>query len=89
MCEDKIVDSMINFEDERDVNRVNSDDIRNLMPKKYIDFSKAIKDLGGKLLYIKSGSTGHTFKGVYPSNPEPNYAVVIVVYPKRKLWRYV
>ena len=36
------------------------------MPKKYLDFSKAIKDLGGKLLYIKSGSTGHTFKGVYP-----------------------
>lgn len=81
-----IVDSMIDFEDEVFENKTSSsEDIRNIMPKKYIDFSKAIKDLGGKLLYIKSGSTGHTFKGMYPNEPEkPNYAVKIVAYPKKE-----
>ena len=61
-------------------------DIRDVLPKKYIDFSIAINNLGGKLLYIKSGSTGHTFKGVFPqSNNEKNtpYAVKIVAYPKK------
>ena len=64
-----------------------SEDIRNLVPKKYIDFVKAINELGGKLLYIKSGSTGHTFKGVYPppnKSNKSNYAVKIVAYPKKE-----
>ena len=67
-----------------------SEDIRDLMPKKYIDFGRAISDLGGKLLYIKSGSTGHTFKCVYPplenGDPDPrkSYAVKIVAYPKKE-----
>ena len=64
----------------------NTEDIRELLPKKYIEFSKAINDLGGKLLYIKSGSTGHTFKGVFPPPNEDNqaYAVKIVAYPKKE-----
>ncbi len=65
----------------------NTDDIRELLPKKYIEFGKAINELGGKLLYIKSGSTGHTFKGVHPppnnENKQP-YAVKIVAYPKKE-----
>uniref|UniRef100_A0A6C0EE50 Protein kinase domain-containing protein n=1 Tax=viral metagenome TaxID=1070528 RepID=A0A6C0EE50_9ZZZZ len=63
------------------------DDIRELLPKKYIDFGKAISQLGGKLLYIKSGSTGHTFKGVHPPPNNENkesYAVKIVAYPKKE-----
>lgn len=65
----------------------NTEDIRSLLPKKYVDFSKAINDLGGKLLYIKSGSTGHTFKGVHPPPNNENkqsYAVKIVAYPKKE-----
>jgi serine/threonine protein kinase len=65
----------------------NTDDIRELLPKKYIDFQKAINDLGGKLLYIKSGSTGHTFKSVHLDNKLENklsYAVKIVAYPKKE-----
>jgi hypothetical protein len=65
----------------------NSEDIRELLPKKYIDFGKAINELGGKLLYIKSGSTGHTFKGVHPPPNEDDkqpYAVKIVAYPKKE-----
>ena len=40
----------------------------------------------GKLLYIKSGSTGHTFKGVYPPNEKnkESYAVKVVAYPKKE-----
>ena len=90
MLDDKIVDSMIDFKTDsssENVNYTTSEDIRGLMPKKYIDFNKAIKDLGGKLLYIKSGSTGHTFKGVYPPpniESKPNYAVKIVAYPRKE-----
>jgi serine/threonine protein kinase len=65
----------------------NTEDIRALLPKKYVDFSKAINVLGGKLLYIKSGTTGHTFKGIHPppnnENRQP-YAVKIVAYPKKE-----
>ena len=89
LTNDKLIDSMIDFRNESTSSDVSSncDDIRELMPKKYLDFSKAIKDLGGKLLYIKSGSTGHTFKGVYPppnTLNKPNYAVKIVAYPRKE-----
>ena len=60
-------------------------DIREVLPKKYIDFSIAINNLGGKLLYIKSGSTGHTFKGVFTESNNTPYAVKIVAYPKMLL----
>ena len=88
LVKDKVIDTMVNFKnDDSNDNGLlisTNEDIRELMPKKYIDFNKAIKDLGGKLLYIKSGSTGHTFKGVYPppnNENKPNYAVKIVAYP--------
>lgn len=61
------------------------EDIRELIPKKYLDFNKVICKLGGKLLYIKSGSTGHTFKGVHiEKSDKPNYAVKVVAYPKKE-----
>jgi serine/threonine protein kinase len=86
------IDPIINFQNNTDLSQSleypsNTEDIRELLPKKYIDFTKAISELGGKLLYIKSGSTGHTFKGVHPppndTNREP-YAVKIVAYPKKE-----
>jgi hypothetical protein len=71
MTRDKVIDSLVDFKNDTissDNNIIsNSEDIRDWMPKKYIDFVKPLKILGGKLLYIKSGSTGHTFKGVLPS----------------------
>ena len=65
MVKDKDVESIIDYttqSEEVDSANSNSEDIRSLLPKKYLDFNKTIKQLGGKLLYIKSGSTGHTFK---------------------------
>lgn len=87
MVEGKVLDSMIDSKNEATDGISTNDDIREMLPKKYIDFNKAIKDLGGKLLYIKSGSTGHTFKGVYPPPNEenkPNYAVKVVAYPRKE-----
>lgn len=57
--------------------------------KKYKPFKEVIQKIGGKLLYHKSGTTGHLFKGI--SYPDPNdttncinYAVKIVAYPKKE-----
>jgi serine/threonine protein kinase len=82
------IDSIVDF---RNINNQmikyeDSDDIRELIPKKYIDFTLAINQLGGKLLYFKSGSTGHTFKGVYPIGEKVKkpYAVKVVAYPKKE-----
>jgi serine/threonine protein kinase len=87
MVKDKSIDSIVDYEliseDNNDIEE--SEDIRHLLPKKYLDFNKTIKELGGKLLYIKSGSTGHTFKGVHPDDSDKNsYAVKIVAYPKKE-----
>jgi serine/threonine protein kinase len=60
-------------------------DIRCMLNKKTYNFQKIITQIGGKLLYIKSGTTGHTFKGIYNnSNKSINYAVKIVAYPKKE-----
>lgn len=61
-------------------------DIRCVLSKRIINFQKVITQIGGKLLYIKSGATGHTFKGIIAPNPYTsiNYAVKIVAYPKKE-----
>jgi len=92
ILDNKNIESILDFKENLFINDTNnnSEDIRDLLPKKYIDFGKAINDLGGKLLYIKSGSTGHTFKGIHfdESNKiienKESYAVKIVAYPKKE-----
>ena len=60
-------------------------DMRRVLRKKYLDFGTVINKIGGKLVYIKSGTTGHTFRGFNPNKSEdPNFAVKIVGYPKRE-----
>lgn len=82
------IESIIDFKNNDDSidHYLKSEDIRELLPKKFLDFSLAIEQLGGKLLYVKSGSTGHTFKGVYPPEDKnkESYAVKIVAYPKKE-----
>lgn len=64
----------------------NSNDTRHILGKKIHDFYEVINGIGGKLLYIKSGTTGHTFKGIVSpeSGINVNYAVKVVAYPKRE-----
>lgn len=60
-------------------------DTREVLNKKKYDFNDIIGKIGGKLLYIKSGSTGHTFKGIFPTKDgEINYAVKVVAYPRKQ-----
>ena len=53
------------------------------------NFTEVITKIGGKLKYIKSGTTGHTFQGIF--YPDENcktvcihYAVKVVAYPIEK-----
>ena len=54
--------------------------------KETYNFSSIISKIGGKLKYIKSGTTGHTFQGIYYPNESDkkkyiSYAVKVVAYP--------
>lgn len=61
-------------------------DIRCILNKKYLNFGNVINQVGGKLMYVKSGTTGHTFKGstshLDSDEKAINYAVKIVAYQK-------
>ena len=72
---DSFIEPLIDFNNKSENVSTNSTDIREIIPKKYIDFVKVINELGGKLLYIKSGSTGHTFKGVFPPPNDKNKTI--------------
>ena len=63
-----------------------SDDNSNIeelttLKKKIIDFNKIIHNFNGKIMYVKSGSTGHTFKGILDENNA--FAIKIVAYSKK------
>lgn len=61
-------------------------DIRDVINKNLHDFYDVIKTIGGRLMYVKSGTTGHTFKGKVKCDDgtKLNYAVKVVAYPKRE-----
>lgn len=74
-----------NINTESFVNVSNKTDTKDVLKKKNLDFSEVMNKIGGKLAYVKSGSTGHTFRGFNPENIEdPHFAVKIVGYPKRE-----
>jgi hypothetical protein len=76
----KDLDPMINFNNLSD-NIVNDKNISNMINKKNIDINYVLENIGNNLQYIKSGSTGHTFKGTLCNDNEVcNYAVKIVPY---------
>jgi len=63
------------------------DDINIIFNKKTLNLTDALKKFGNQLVYIGSGTTGHTFKGMAipdPSRPEMelNYALKVVAYPR-------
>lgn len=60
-------------------------DVRVLLNKKKYDFYKIFNGIGGRLKYIKSGTTGHTFKGMLNQDGNAiSYAVKVVAYPKKE-----
>lgn len=72
--------------DEDDSDSQKSFDTRMSLSKKIYDFVTVINQLGGQLEYIKSGTTGHTFKGkiVNSNGDETNFGVKVVAYPKKE-----
>lgn len=88
LLEDTDLESMFDLEhvvSNDYLNNVTS--IKQIFNKKVLVFADAMRSLGNYLLYIKSGTTGHTFKGMSipdPNRPdmELNYGVKIVAYPK-------
>ena len=85
---------IVNFDDtstENFISNVNSidsgdtHDTRVVLKKRLLDFKNIITQIGGKLKYIKSGTTGHTFKGIaQDNNGSFEYAVKVVAYPKKE-----
>ena len=64
-----------------------STDIRSVLDKKIHDFNHVMNSIGAKLVYVKSGSTGHTFKGfTLTENGEVDnsFAVKVVAFPKKE-----
>jgi len=64
-----------------------STDTRKVLGKQYLDFYNVINQLDGKLLYIKSGGYGHTFKGIVLDENEKTkteFAVKVVAYSKKE-----
>ena len=62
-------------------------DTRTVLGKKTLNFYKVINQLDSKLVYIKSGAYGNTFKGIINDenmNEVYAFAVKIVAYPKKE-----
>lgn len=54
----------------------------NSLNKKIIDVRNLFSSLNVKLLYIKSGTTGHTFKAISKKDKNVAFAVKVCAYPK-------
>lgn len=56
-----------------------------VLKKRQLNFAEIVAQIGGKLQYIKSGTTGHTFKGEAKDEYGVlEYAVKVVAYPKKE-----
>src|SRR3989344_452498 len=59
-------------------------DYKYILNKEELNFVNIINKLNGKLTYIKSGTTGHTFKGISNiDNKQIEYAIKVVPFPKK------
>ena len=70
--------------DSNKTGETNSYDTRILLNKKILDIKRVIEKMNGELKYIKSGSTGHTFKGICINGDcKIEYGVKVVAYPRK------
>jgi hypothetical protein len=94
LLEGKDLNTLVNFDTtdtehyigrDNDMESGDSYDTRVVLKKRILDFKNVILQIGGKLKYIKSGTTGHTFKGIAKDSNGPfEYAVKVVAYPKKE-----
>ncbi len=74
------------FEGPKDLKDQKSLDSRTVLGKKTLNFYNIINRLNSKLIYIKSGAYGNTFKGIVSDddgNEVMSFAVKVVAYPKK------
>ena len=82
---DPLIDIKTNISGGESTNDQHKKDIRDILNKKVLDFNQIINEIGGKLQYVKSGTTGHTFKGISYNKKDKviNYGVKVVAYSKK------
>jgi serine/threonine protein kinase len=74
------------YEGPKDYNDHKSLDSRTVLGKKTLNFYNIINRLNSKLIYIKSGAYGNTFKGIVTDDQDNeiiSFAVKVVAYPKK------
>jgi serine/threonine protein kinase len=74
------------YEGPKDFKDQKSLDSRSVLGKKTVDFYNIINKLNSKLIYIKSGAYGNTFKGIAMDendNEVMSYGVKMVAYPRK------
>lgn len=95
LLKDKLLEPLVDFENtdtEQYLSRVKDEnesgesyDTRVVLKKRRLDFLTVIKQVGGRLKYIKSGTTGHTFKGQATDEfGDFEYAIKVVAYRRRE-----
>lgn len=84
LLDDKDLNSLVDF-DKYDtvsfIGSINENDIRERIEKQLLEFHEVFNKLNSRIIYIKSGTTGHTFKGK-KNNSDISFAVKVVAYPK-------
>lgn len=67
-----------------------SNDTRYMLNQQHLNIWRFMKKIGAKMEYIKSGTTGHVFKGelMRDGNVEYTFAVKVSAYLKRKANKY-
>jgi len=74
------------YEGTKNYNDHKSLDSRTILGKKNANFYNIINSLNSKLIYIKSGAYGNTFKGIITDdqdNEVMSFAVKVVAFPKK------
>ena len=95
LLDGKELNPLVNFDEtateyytgiDDDAESGDSHDTRIILRKRLLDFKRVIIEIGGKLKYVKSGTTGHTFKGIVRKDNDVDfeYAVKVVAYPKKE-----
>lgn len=80
------VEPLIDCNDNNDDSSYDSNDTRYVLGKKPIEFDDMVHgEMGCKLRYVKSGTTGHTLHAYSGNrqNPDYEFAVKVVAYPRK------
>lgn len=98
LLKDNQLKALVNFDDDntteyfmgKEMDEQKNKDTRYILEKKIHSFCTVIEQMGAKLSYVKSGTSGHTFKGIIGDEKNDkedsafNFGVKVVAYPIRE-----